>query len=85
MPSKTNGTFIKYSLLINILISACSLFAQVTVSGRIVSASNHTLLAGAKVKLTHISNEKARRSYLKKLTFVKGKSEYFPLPQTEID
>jgi starch-binding outer membrane protein, SusD/RagB family len=33
----------------------------------------------------YLAKEKTHRSYLNGVTFVKGKSEYFPLPQTEID
>ncbi|QRR03850.1 RagB/SusD family nutrient uptake outer membrane protein [Dyadobacter sandarakinus] len=33
----------------------------------------------------YIAKEKSKRSYLNGATFVKGKSEYFPIPQAQID
>jgi hypothetical protein len=33
----------------------------------------------------YIAKEKSLRSYLNNANFIKGKSEYFPIPQGEID
>jgi hypothetical protein len=33
----------------------------------------------------YIAKEKSKRSYLSNATFTKNKSEYFPLPQSQID